>query len=114
MELQHDGREPAKWTFTTESDGAGGPVLTGFKVQLVPAGTWFAATSYSQGEPDSNGLITGVVELLVKGPDYPPTGSGITDDGLGALVTETCQPRLFCLDNPDLPIRSDQNIEVIR
>lgn len=113
MRLPHDGREPAKWTWTSPTDGVGGPVLTGWKVQLVPGGPWVAATSYSQDSPDDNGIITGIVELLVKGPDYPPTGSGITDDGLGTLVSGTCQPRVLCLDNPDVPIRSDQNIEVI-
>lgn len=112
MRLSHDGREPAKWTWTTQADLSNGPVLTGWQVQLVPGGPWIAATA-TQGSPDSSGVITGTVELLVKGPDYPPTGSGITDDGLGALVSGTCQPRVLCLDNPDVPIRFDQNIEVV-
>jgi hypothetical protein len=83
MLLPNDGREYAKWTISTTD------TLTGFQVQLVPLGPWIPAT-YSGG----------VVSLLVYGPNYVLPG-----DGLGTLVTGTCQPRLRCTDTPELVVR---------
>lgn len=73
MNLLRVGREMAHWAIATTDP------LGGFKVQLVPNGLWFNAT-----------YANNVVSLLVKGPNYPP--SFVTDDGLGALVSATCQP----------------------
>lgn len=98
MHLPMDGREFASWTVITKD------ALTNFEVQLVPGGPWLAAT-YVQGTADSTGTYNGTVKLLVYGPSWPPVGSGIVADGLGALVSTNCQPRVVCVDTPEDVIR---------
>lgn len=105
MDLAHDGREYCKWTVTTRE------TLTGFQVQLIPHGPWIPAT-YTPTSPDATGLIVGVVSLLVKGPDWPPAGSGIVDDGLGALISASRFPRVMCVDIVEVPIRASGIIQI--
>lgn len=96
MQLSKEGREYARWTTNTKD------ALTGFQIQLADGGAWHTAT-YVPQVADANGNIIGTVSLLVKGPQWPPTG--VIDDGQGVLVTASCAPRVMCTDSPEYVIR---------
>ena len=98
MQLPSDGREYASWTVTTKN------TLASFEVQLAPGGPWFTA-AYSAGIPDASGTYIGTLTLLVYGPSWPPMGSGIVNDGLGALVSADCQPRIVCTSSTEDLVR---------